>query len=358
MNTERKIELGLMYSHTCNIACKHCGILSSPENKDTMRFEDAKRYIREAAEIPSIQKVNFTGGEPLLFQREHLEMLAMCKAFGLQTRIVTNGFWAKNLDRGLSLLSTLQEAGLRELNFSADKFHLEFMDPQILRNALECARQLGFLRIIGFVHNGDDDAFDSLSAMYGLPREDLVDLHVLKQTGERLDDWKHKILVNSGGLIGLGRAAEYPAELRYFPTSMFPSEGCAEIINKPVIYPDGDFQACCCAGGKIAGFTVGNLHEETLATLVKKMVSRAHFQFINDHGPKELYLAVGRSRLDRKRAAGHTSICEVCVRACNGLDAAEMDGIAEGAAFQKVMEWLATDSDAEDAHRSASAEVS
>ncbi|AKT40991.1 radical SAM protein [Chondromyces crocatus] len=340
MNTDRKIELGLMYSRTCNIACKHCGILSSPENKETMRFEDAKRFIREATEIPVIRKVNFTGGEPFLFQKEHAEMFEICKAAGLKTRVVTNGFWAKNFDRGLEFLSRMKEAGLTELNFSADKYHLEFQDPKILRNALECTRRLDFLRILGYVHPGEGDPLDALSDLYGLPREDLVDLRKLLDAREDLQNWKHKILVNAAGLIGLGRAAEYPEELRYFPMSVFPSEGCHEIVNKPVIYPDGDLQACCCAGGKIAGFTVGNLHKESLATLVERMTERAHFKFINDHGPKELYLAVGRSRQDRKRRPGHTSICEVCVRACDGVSAQEMDEIAERASFQKAFAWL------------------
>ena len=78
------MELGLMLSHTCNITCRHCGILSSPQNKNRMRLEDARRWIIDASHIPIIKHVNFTGGEPFLFQDEHAELLALCRSLGFR----------------------------------------------------------------------------------------------------------------------------------------------------------------------------------------------------------------------------------------------------------------------------------
>src|SRR3712207_7664087 len=49
---------------------------------------------------------------------------------------------------------------------------------------------------------------------------------------------------------------------------------CREVVNKPVIYPDGSFQACCCAGGKVGAFTVGNAFEEDIATLYDRSEER------------------------------------------------------------------------------------
>lgn len=328
-----------MYTHTCNITCRHCGILSSPQNKNKMRMEDARRYITEAAAIPRFEKVTFTGGEPLLYQDEHVELLELCKAHGLATRIVTNGFWAKKRDKGLALLSRLKEAGLEEINFSADKFHLEFQDASILKNGLECARELGFARIVSFVTNEDVPPLDAFSRMYDIPRDQLVDLRLYMDhldVMERLKD--EKIFVFYGGLIGLGRAEDYPEELRYVPLSVFPSgEGCHEVVNKPVIYPDGDFQACCCAGGKMKTFTVGNLHEHSLRELYEKMFRRSHWLYINSYGPKELFEAVARARPDLPRRETYTSICEVCVRATEGLDPEEVDRIANADSMRRML---------------------
>lgn len=335
-------EIAIMFSRTCNITCRHCGIESSPHNKSRMRLIDAKQYVLEASGVPGIRKITFTGGEPLLFQREHLELVRLASDAGLSTRIVTNGFWAKNKRRGLELLSRFKDAGLREINFSADKFHLEHMPARTLRNALECAAELGFTRIISFVTNEDRPYLDAFAEMYELPREQLADLRPLLESigctedlDHLKDDW---IFVFAGGLIGLGRAAENPHELRHFPVGFFPeSSPCSEVVNKPVIYPDGDFQACCCAGGKMGTFTVGNLHEESLVDLHAKMVQRSQFRFINSHGPVELYKSIARARPDLPLQGRYTSICELCVRSTEGLSAPEVDQIVDAALLAKTL---------------------
>jgi hypothetical protein len=334
----RPLEVALMYSHQCNMTCKHCGILSSPQNKTRMPFEDARRYIDEAAAIGRFKKVTFTGGEPMLFQDEHAELMARCKTHGLQTRMVTNGFWAGTVEKGLQVLSRMKEAGLTEINFSADEFHLEFGKAETLRNALECARILGFTRIISFVSNRPVPALDQLSEMYGLPRHQLEDLRDYEGDYRRIANLKNeKMFVWAGGLIGLGRAADYPDMLHFYPVDIFLSNGCGEVIHKPVIYPDGDLQACCCAGGKIRMFTVGNLHRESMLDLFRKMHARPHYHFINAYGPKAVYDEIRKARPDLWRAGKYTSICEVCVRAVDGLGAEEIDRILEDATLARML---------------------
>lgn len=335
-------ELALMISRKCNIACRHCGIESSPHVKGQMPLDEAKQYILEASSIPAFRKINFTGGEPFLFQEEHRELIRLATGMGMSTRVVTNGFWAKNKRRGLELLSSMRDAGLRELNFSADKFHLEFMDRRVFHNALECARELGYARIVSFVTNEDRHFLDLFAEMYDVPREQLVDLRsVIGDLGctEDLDPLKDDtIFVFAGGLIGLGRAADQAHELRHFPLGLFPSDmRCGEVVNKPVIYPDGDLQACCSAGGKVATFTVGNLRRESLATLYARMLDRSHYRMINNFGPVELYKAIVRARPDRPRQGQYSSICEICVRATEGLPAEEVDAIVDGALAEKML---------------------
>lgn len=337
---DRFLECALMFARTCNIACRHCGIESSPQNKSRMTLEDARRYILDAATIPAFRKITFTGGEPFLFQDEHADLIALASGLGLFTRVVTNGFWASSVEKGIQLLRRMKSAGLGELNFSADRFHLEFLKAETLRNALAAAAELGYPRILSFVTNTiDRDPLDELSEMYGLPREQLLDLQPLMDDLSRLQSLKHDhIFVFAGGLIGLGRAASYPQELRYFPFDFFPDgRPCGEVVNKPVIYPDGDFQACCCAGGKIATFTVGNAKRENLQTLYERMLKRSHYRFINEYGPKELYRAIHQARPDLPRPSGFTSVCEMCVKATEGLSAPEVDAIVEGASFSKLL---------------------
>jgi MoaA/NifB/PqqE/SkfB family radical SAM enzyme len=296
-----------------------------------MPFDEAQRLIVEAAALQDFGKVTFTGGEPFMYPDELEQLLALCRGLGLETRVVTNGFWAKNRARGYEMLRRMQSAGLTEINFSADRYHLEFLPAQTLRHALDCAKMLGFVRIISFVSNADRDPLDEFSDIYGIPRGDLFDLRFIGDDPTLIEEiGKDHILIFYGGLIGLGRALESPEELRYHPIETFPlGKPCGEIVNKPVIYPDGSFQACCCAGGKIRAFTVGNTREEDLATLYERMQSRSHFRLINTHGPRQLMHCIKAARPDLPLPSTYTSICELCVKATERLTAEDVDHIAD-----------------------------
>lgn len=332
-------EFALMLSRRCNIACRHCGIESSPLVRDRMSLADAKRFIVEAAGLPDFVKVTFTGGEPTLVRRDLLVLLALCRDLRLSTRIVTNGWWARNKENGLQFLERLRSNGLTEINFSADRFHLEFTEAETLRNALECAHELGYPRIVSFVSNADRHPFEEFSESYGIPRGDLVDLRQGLEDGSSFGSLSLDVVhVFWGGLIGLGRAAQYPAELRYHPLDFFPQGvACGEVVNKPVIYPDGSFQACCCAGGKIAGFTVGNAFTESIADLYDKMIARSHFRLINDHGPRQLYEIMKGARPDRKLKDNYTSICQMCVESTRGVAAEEVDHIVDAWTLREML---------------------
>jgi hypothetical protein len=324
-------EFAIMYSRLCNIECAHCGIDSSPRVKEHMELEDARRLIVEAATIEDFGKVTFTGGEPFMFPHELESLIELCTTLNLDSRVVTNGFWAKNMDRGMDILSKMKKAGLGELNFSADRFHLDFLPASTLRNALECAHRLGFRRIVSFVNNGEKDPLDDFSELYQVPRASLLDLRLILHDEELIRSFQDEnIFIYYGGVIGLGRSEQRVPDLHSYPLDYF-TEGspCGEIVNKPVIYPDGTFQACCCAGGKIKSFTVGNVWETSLTELYEKMQRRSHFRIINTHGPRTLMNCVKQSRPDVIIQDTFTSICELCVKATAQLTPTEVDSIAD-----------------------------
>ena len=187
--------------------------------------------------------------------------------------------------------------------------------------------------IVNFVVNVPGDPIAQFCDSYGVPRERVRPFkerefrrHV--QEGTVPADFFTVVHVSAGRLIGLGRAAEYPAEHWLSPTDTFRWSACEEVVNRPVIYPDGDLQACCCAGGKIAAFTVGNVKTTPLATLIERMRSRSHFRFINVFGPKELYDAVCAVPPETARSE-FASICDMCVAATAAIPPDEADRIVE-----------------------------
>lgn len=332
-------EIAIMVSRTCNIACRHCGIDSSPQNKERMSLEAAQALVLDAATVPNMRKITFTGGEPLMVPKEMLSLLEMCRNLGLSTRIVTNGFWAKTPKRGRALLKDLRDAGLTEINFSADIFHLEYMEASTLRNALDVAAEAGFARIVSYVCSSNKPPLDEFAKLYGLDRDGLLDLRSVEWDVDFIESIKdEKIFVFYGGLIGLGRVLQYPELLQYVPVDIFPSgKGCREIVDKPVIYPDGSFQACCCAGGKISNFTVGNAFEERLPALYERMAKRSTFRLINTHGPKYLFDRVREAHPEVAMPDTYTSICEMCVRANALIPHEALDAIADEASWRETM---------------------
>ncbi|MCG8459029.1 MAG: radical SAM protein [Holophagales bacterium] len=344
----RHIELGLMLAHTCNITCRHCGILSSPHNKNRMPFDAARDYIRQAGALePLVQAMIFTGGEPFLFVEEHLQLVEQCRAAGLGSRMVSNGFWARNPDQGRRLLQRFRDAGLREMNLSADRWHLEFLPARILRNAIRCLQEVGYVAIVSFAHNTSGDMRKAFCELYGWPEERTRYLvpDELRQMSRHPADHPalgSDVFLHGGRIIGMGRAAEHPDELIMSDAESFERGPCNEVANRPVIYPDGDLVACCCAGGKVDAFVVGNLHTEPLADLLDRMLSRTQFQFINHIGPRDMYDAVVEARPDIPRRGQYSSICELCVRSNDALDASAMDSILSHEVIGRMVAGLAS----------------
>lgn len=73
----------------CNMACRFCFAKYRIRRADHLSVEGAREVITQAAEL-GIEKVNFAGGEPLLYP--HLgDLLTHTSALGLTTSLVTNG---------------------------------------------------------------------------------------------------------------------------------------------------------------------------------------------------------------------------------------------------------------------------
>jgi hypothetical protein len=331
-----------MFSHRCPIACRHCGILSGPDNHDAMPPGLPERLIDEAAMLdPRPATIVFTGGEAMMFPDRLAALLDRANRHGFATRVITNGFWARNPDSGRRLLHRLRLAGLDALNFSADRFHLEFLEARVLRDAMAIAAELGFPIIVNMVINRQEDPVAAFASLYGIDpaRVRLFDedeLLAQMASGSVPPALFESINLSCGRLVGQGRAALYPEEHLLSPLGDFGYAPCQEVVHRPVVYPDGSFQACCCAGGRIAAFTVGNVHHTPLAELFDTMRALPHFAMINRFGPRALLdavIEVGALPAPDK-AARYASICDVCTAAqCNSTS-------ADGATADAVRLWL------------------
>jgi radical S-adenosyl methionine domain-containing protein 2 len=87
----------------CNMVCDHCFSDFDELEKGQLEFNEAVQIIEEISSIKSFRKLNFSGGEPTLFNGIE-ELIKKAKSKGLETSMVTNGF---KLIRSLELFSSL-----------------------------------------------------------------------------------------------------------------------------------------------------------------------------------------------------------------------------------------------------------
>src|SRR5262249_41616230 len=116
--------VGVMYTRTCPLACRHCITESSPHAKERMTLEQARRYLPSIARHTSL--LSFTGGEALLYYRDILALASEASAVGLQVSVVTGAGWVKNEAMARSRLRALRAAGVDSLIVSWDGYHEEF----------------------------------------------------------------------------------------------------------------------------------------------------------------------------------------------------------------------------------------
>lgn len=86
-------QLVIQYTDHCNALCPQCGMrVSNPYMRSTLNLDYVKGIIRSAAE-KGVQILSFTGGEPLLYFDDILELSNYAASQGIPySRTGTNGF--------------------------------------------------------------------------------------------------------------------------------------------------------------------------------------------------------------------------------------------------------------------------
>ena len=92
-------QIVIQYTDRCNALCPQCGMRRTEIfDRSKLPMEDVKRII-DAAAKRGVQALSFTGGEPLLYLDDIIELIDYATAAGiLYVRTGTNGFLFMNSD--------------------------------------------------------------------------------------------------------------------------------------------------------------------------------------------------------------------------------------------------------------------
>lgn len=210
--------LAINFTLTCNLACAHCIVESSPHRRERLTPEEVRSAL-VAGQRYGKKHVTFSGGEVFLFPAQMCEAITGARALGYVVDVETNAYWARSEVAARKRLAPFVEAGIAGVSLSADAYHTAYFPVERVINAARAARFYGMLTEINFCPSSDHETDAGILAS-------------LEAAGE-------PYIRNE--LLNRGRGSELAAvELRR-PVAELPD--CDSLTT--TVHATGDVYACC-----------------------------------------------------------------------------------------------------------------
>ena len=158
--------LHLLLTYQCNLECDHCFVWGSPWQSGTMNLQTIRHILQQGKETASVNSIYFEGGEPFLYYPILLKGVQEAVSAGFQVGLVTNGYWASEVEDALEWLRPFSGL-IGDISISCDSFHgTDKLDHQS-KNAIAAAKKLGIP--IGTISIAHPENGDAVSAFGQLP---------------------------------------------------------------------------------------------------------------------------------------------------------------------------------------------
>jgi hypothetical protein len=234
--------------------------------------DEVLRAIDEAARCDSITRVNFVGGEPLLFPKLVEHGCARAKSLGLAASVTTSAFWAKTDARADLTLAPLVRAGLTRVIISYDDPHAAFLAEKYVVNACRAARRLGVhVKIPVVIEPGSKIDAAYMARLLDLPEDGDKDIHI------------YEIAINSTGRA-LEGADEAERRARRQERRAFRGP-CDSMLRQISVSPEGNISPCCGVIPPRPQLNVGSLNDNSVDHAVAEAYQNTLYKWISFEGP-------------------------------------------------------------------------
>lgn len=144
-------QLMLLVTLDCTSRCAHCCLSAGEISRgERLLAADMKGYIKDAHDI-GIDNVGFTGGEPTLYLDDLCDAMSFAASLGMFVDVRTNAFWAETEDKASDMITRMQEYGMRQIGFSYDVYHAEYICLEYIVRAVKIVEQLGIAHYIDWI---------------------------------------------------------------------------------------------------------------------------------------------------------------------------------------------------------------
>lgn len=304
----RKItKIAFGYSNRCNIRCRHCVAAEDADLSERMQLDRARATLRELRDS-GVNGISFTAGEPFIYFDDLLELIGLCREYGMYTRVVSNAFWAGSREKAEKCLSQLATYGLNQLRLSYSRWHQEHVAADNVVNAARACSAAGVDYYVSFVTDFS-----------------------------KKDDMAEEFLRRN--------------RLKFFPEPVIYS-GRANFLEKeplltdyqdnrcsmnPYLGPDMFIYGCCDAGAQFSTtgfFNLGSLDEHSVDELLHKSEKSLLYNCIRDMGVTPIASFAGFSAREIVRQRK----CDLCRKLFD--DPAMLHQLEDAAASGMLQQWV------------------
>lgn len=291
--------LAIHLTYQCPLRCDHCCFSSDMTRRGALDEPVVRRLIDEAASLSTVTAVGFTGGDPFL-QPATLEAgVAHARSLGLETRVVTSGYWATTPEKARRALEPLAAAGLDELCLSYDESHVAYLRERNIINAFAAADALG-LKITIYMSTEPGDRIDGD--------------YVRERLGADEASNPRFLLIESQ-VTTTGRADTSATEERKLERAARPNTylgPCPSMLRQTAVTPEGKILPCCGTIPFREGLCIG----ETATTSVGDAMRRAYaddlYRWIAFEGPAAVLVQATEDTEAPLTLLDFDGICHAC----------------------------------------------
>jgi MoaA/NifB/PqqE/SkfB family radical SAM enzyme len=263
-----------------------------------MDMEDARGFVDQAGEIPTVEWISLTGGEPFLYPELLEASVRYASEKGLRTECVTNCYWAGTEQKAEDALGRIAEAGLDVINMSVDDFHQMHIHFERVGNCYRAARSLG-LKVVVMCAIARSSALRASEVKVLLGDGDIQILGA----GEPRP--MAQAIIIEDPFIPVGRGAEIPGE-EWLAGERSVGGPCNLALRDIGISPSGGVLPCCSAASLVEKAHLGNAREKSLTEILERAARRPLFKALKKDGPLAL-----AEKLNLKKS-GYVSRCHLC----------------------------------------------
>lgn len=266
----------IMTTFHCTAACKECCFECSPKLKQKLSLQEVKSFVDQISNVDSISYIVWSGGESFSIGKKLDDMLAYAKSKGFSSRIVTNGFWARSVDKALERLKPLVANGLQELNFSTGDDHQEWVPIENIMYGSIAALKLGLRVVIAF-ETHEDAKFK---------KRDFLNNPLYQRYIKNSENFDNFLIIDA-----IWMSFHKERKFVYSKKTNFDNEdhGCSDVFDTIALNPNNHVLGCCgLTSNSISEFDLGEPVDNDAVSLYKSQYTDFIKIWIFVDGPRHI----------------------------------------------------------------------